>query len=213
MQSRTTLFVFALALSAAACAPDIETNTYFCGPEGLCPPGQSCNFGEFPDMTYSCQLPESVFAFRCAGVPTDQEPDDTIEEGTSLGELQCDSRQSLPSFGCITTATDVDHFVFSKSTSCGGDNPNIQIEIQFPIGAAPVSVQLVDSAGATLSTGEFCSSEEETDNGLESRCIDTPDLAEGTYALRITLDSEANASCSGECEFNRYKLVLAAKSR
>ncbi len=215
MQSRTPHFALALALAlgATACAPDIATNSYFCGPEGLCPPKQSCNFGEFPDIAYSCQLPESVSAFRCAGAPLDQEPDDTQEQGTALGELQCETRQNLPSFGCITSATDVDHFVFNKSASCGGDNPQVQARIQFPIGAAPVSVQLLDATGATLRTGEFCSSQVETDTGMESRCITTPDLEAGTYTLRISLDSEANANCSGECDFNRYKLVLAASSR
>ncbi len=213
MLSRLPRFALVLALGAVACAPDIASNIYFCGPEGLCPPGQSCNFGESPDIAYSCQLPESVVAFRCAGAPLDQEPDDTPAEGTSLGELRCETRRNLPSFGCITTATDVDHFVFTKGESCGGDNPNVQAQIQFPIGSAPVSVQLLDASGATLRNGEFCSSEAETDSGMESRCIATPDLEPGTYTLRISLDSEANANCSGECDFNRYRLVLAASSR
>lgn len=202
-----------LSLSALACSPNIASDTYFCGPDGLCPPGQTCNFGELPDISYSCSLSELTSPFRCSSLPTDMEPDNSPGEAGSLGQLRCDTRIEVPNFGCITTKDDVDHFLFSKTMICGGDNPNNEIRLYFPIGSAPLQLELLDPSLTPIETGEFCSSEVDIDSGQESRCISVPDLAVGDYTIRIALAPAANANCQGECEFNRYKIVLSARSR
>ncbi len=200
----------------AACKPKITTDTYYCGPEELCPPGLSCHLGptrsddgnQRASFAYSCVTSLAAGDFACSENTSDREPDDEPALGLDLMDLGCGSQVVQEDWGCIDSAGDLDHYQFHVADVCAGSNPRFEVNLSYPIGAAPVSVDLLDGTGETLASGEICTGAAD-EGGVEERCITMPELPIGDYVLRIRLDPDGNADCDGACAFNRYQLRLS----
>jgi hypothetical protein len=201
--------LLALAMLGTSCAPEITANTYYCGPEQLCPEGLQCHLGDLEHFSYSCEAPLLAEPFACPETTLDREPDETPADGYSLGVLSCGSQITSDEWGCIDKAQDVDHIRFSKEDLCAGNSPRFSATLRFPVGTAPLTIGFVNNEGTMLKQGVNCT-DGEPDRGSEILFIDDTDLPVGEYWLRIQLDQNANADCDGSCSFNRYKLVIAA---
>ena len=203
------LFLALLAPLLQACEPEILRNTYFCGPDSLCPPELTCQVGSDETFSYSCALPQEAREFSCAVPSADEEPDDTAEEARDIGEVVCGAQYQFENWGCIDSGSDIDTFRFERPTDCTGSDPRAKLTLRFPIGTAPLTMKLLDASGQVLSTGTLCSSGDEN-GGIERVCIEQRNLPPGTYDVQVTMDPAANADCGGNCQFNRYQLVIAS---
>lgn len=187
-------------LGLAACAPQIDGGTYFCGPERLCPPGQQCD-----DTTYTCEKPLFVEPFRCPEVTLDAEPDDLPEDASALGVLECGATLvNSATAGCIAPGEERDHFSFVHDRECTGAAPGLAVTMRYPIALAPLTLELLDASAEVVATGVLCTRSVDF-SGTDAVCIDRPDLPQGTYLLRVRIADDA-ADCDGDCRFNRYTL-------
>lgn len=203
------LAISLVALALVSCKPEISRNTYFCGPDSLCPPNLACQLGDNESFAYNCVLPREVDAFSCPEFTADTEPDNEPEQARDMGEIGCGEQVQFQNWGCIADDSDVDHFLFVRPSECNGANPRAKATLRFPLGAAPLVMELLDESGQVLSTSEVCTGEQDS-TGTEQVCIDNADVTPGTYRLRISLDEAANADCDGDCRFNHYLLVIAS---
>ena len=219
--ARRVLPGLALLLVAPACRPEITTDTYFCGPEELCPPKLRCHLGplqseppppglppEPASFAYTCVTSVSAKGFACSESTSDQEPDDEPAMAHDLMAISCGSQVVQADWGCIDTALDIDHYRFSQVDSCIGNNPRLEVTLGYPIGTAPLSLDLLDDAGAVIASAAICTAETD-EGGTEERCLTVPNLPLGDYLLRVQIDASGNADCDGDCAFNRYQLRLS----
>jgi len=207
MYRLSTLALLSLAL--LGCEPEIARNTYFCGSDALCPPNLQCQFGDNEIFSYSCVLPQETEDFSCPIPSADQEPDDSLDTALALGEIACGEQVQFENWGCISDGDDIDMFQFVRPSECNGNDPRIRATLRFPVGTAPLSIELLDDAGAVLMSGERCTPSQD-DSGTEQLCIEYRGGPIGTYDLRIKVDEQANADCNGTCRFNHYQLVIAS---
>jgi hypothetical protein len=191
-----------LGVAAAACTPDIGTNTYFCGPERLCPPDLECN-----DAEVTCVLPSQTEAFSCPANANDAEPDDDLASAFDLGSLSCGQFDPLiDEPGCVPDASDVDLYRFEYDAECAGTDPHIDVKVRFPIALVPLTLELLDADGAVLQVGELCTpSNDQT--GSDRLCLEGR-LASGTYFLRIR-SADGAPDCDGTCHYNRYQVAFS----
>ncbi len=196
-------------LSSVGCKPEIDGNTYYCGPDAFCPPHLSCQFGSSETFSYSCVLPPETSSFSCPIPSADQEPDDTPALARDLGEVPCGAQVQFENWGCIEDGDDVDTFRFVRPTSCNGANPRAKVSLRVPLGASPLKLELVDESDQVVAVGVICTASPDF-GGTEQLCIDQQNLAPGTYHIRISLDESGNADCGGQCRFNRYQIVVAS---
>ncbi len=211
--SFSKLILPASAALLFACSPDIASNTYFCGPEGLCPPGLQCSYNAESTLAYSCDLPNAVKDFECGTANADVEPDDTTENAFDLGALACGSQLFFPEHGCIENGTDIDHFKFRREQLCQGEDPHVAIRLQASIAAAPLSLTLLGEDGSPVGSATDCSDGSDIAKGLQTLCLDATDLPAETFTIRIQVDDAAGSDCDGKCLFNRYSLSLSSPSR
>lgn len=206
-----------LVILVSACTPEITSDTYSCGPEMLCPPKLACHLGplqsddslESARFAYSCVTTLIAGPFACSDVTSDQEPDDEPSAGLDLTALACGSQFEFTDWGCIAQSDDVDHYRFSIPTACLGNDPRFQANLRYPIGTAPLTLDLLDASGTVISSAELCSNSS-TEGGIEASCLIVPNLPVGDYVLRVKLDPVGTADCDGECAFNRYQLRLSS---
>lgn len=193
--------------SLGACAPDIVSDTYLCGPERLCPEGLVCS-----ETSVSCVAEASASEFECTEESADAEPDDSVEDALVLGALDCGSQLTtvaspnlLSQWGCIASSSDVDHFRFSAA-SCEGNAPHIEIRLQYHRAFAPIYAELLDADQNVVASGTRCTSDS-NQGGAEALCLELAAPASGDYRVRIGVVDEEN--CGGDCDFNRYLLRLS----
>lgn len=206
---RLTLLLPFLAVAAAGCEPDISRNTYFCGPDSLCPPNLACQLGSDESFAFNCVLPRELEVFSCPASTSDLEPDNDVATARVMGEIGCGDQLVFENWGCIADGSDVDHFQFTRPNDCAGSDPKVRLTIRYPLGAAPLSMALLDDAGQVLSVGALCT-EDQDGTGTEQLCIDNRDVGTGTFSIRVQVDEEGNADCDGTCAFNRYQLIIAS---
>jgi hypothetical protein len=139
----------------------------------------------------------------------DREPDNTTAEAYELGTLACGDQLAFTNWGCIPEGSDVDHFRVQTEGVCAGSNPRFKASLRFPIGSAPVHIELLDSEDAPLAASSLCTSEVDT-TGTESTCLEVPNLPPGEYYLRVSIDPAGNADCDGACRFNRYQIFASS---
>lgn len=181
----------------AACTPDIVPGSYFCGPEQLCPEGQVCNGAD-----NLCVLPSTAVPFACAS-STEDEPNDTFATAQPvLTGAQC---ASLPTElrGCTSATDGQDFYGFSTTAQC--TTVSATARLTFPIAFQPLTLALVDSAGATIAEGTPCANDE-PDDGDAKLCLDGALAASGTYA--VVVSSTGTDNCDGACAYNRYQLTV-----
>jgi hypothetical protein len=203
------LVVGCAVASLAACKPVITGDTYYCGPEALCPPNLSCQLGDLESFAFNCVIPRAADPFLCPQVTLDREPDQVQEDGYSLGVLGCGEQLTSTNWGCIIDGVDVDHFALVTEDVCAGSNPRFKASLRFPVGAAPLLLELLNDNGEVVATSELCTPDLDT-TGTDLQCIEEAGLPVGAYHLRIKIDDDANADCGGECRFNRYQLFVSS---
>lgn len=191
-----------LALAAGACTPDIGTNTYYCGPERLCPPNLECN-----DANFTCELPSLTEAFACPSDSNTAEPDDDLASARDLGTLSCGTFDPLQDeAGCVPQAGDVDLYRFVYDDECSGVDPHIEVKVRFPIAHVPLTLELLDADGAVIQEAELCTASNDQ-TGMDRVCLEER-LASGTYFLRVQVPGGA-PDCDGTCHYNFYRIAFS----
>lgn len=194
-----------LALSLAACTPDIVSGAYVCGPERSCPEGQSCDGAQKVEMTDPeselCVLSSRARPFSCSSVP-DFEPDDTMEQAHLLENLGCSSTAETD--GCMLDAEAADWLTFVAPDTCA-TAPEVQVRLAFPVAYERLAVELWDvDANMKLASDDACTSGLSDEH--ERRCLEHL-LVPGTkYAIKVAPTGEG--SCGGSCAYNRYALSV-----
>lgn len=186
---------------AAACTPEIGANTYYCGPDRLCPPDLACD-----DNSFTCELPVIVERFTCPGGSELVEPNDDLTTAQDLGVLECGLPLLLADGefnGCTRAAGDADLFAFVSDTLCAGDDPHVEVRLRFPVALVPLTLELLDADGQVIAEGQDCTPVPDF-TGTISLCIEfAPEQT--TYYLRVQ-DDPGGPDCDGDCRNNQYAL-------
>jgi hypothetical protein len=188
--------VVAAGLALAACSPQIDKGTYFCGPERLCPPDLECD-----EPSFTCEAPSLAEPFACPDGSEATEPDDAIDAAYDAGATRCGEPLSNAQRGCIVD-DDTDLMRFEYVADCAGSDPHLEVSLRFPIAFAPLGVDLLDDAGEVVATAELCTGPSDF-TGSEVLCLTTRPPA-GVYYLRVQLAD--GPDCDGDCRFNQYYL-------
>lgn len=184
-----------MLLALGACSADIAPDTYFCGPEELCPEGLACNG---PDNI--CTVPSQAQAFEC-DVP-DRTGDDEPSTGLPLSELTCVSGvRELRA--CLFEDDPGDWFQFDIPDNCIA--VQIVARLTFPIAFEPVAIQLSTEGSAPENVDAPCQVGNQ-DAGEDARCFQRT-VANGTHHA-IGLVHSGTQNCDGACAHNRYTLSL-----
>ncbi|MGE0550853.1 MAG: hypothetical protein AB7O24_07335 [Kofleriaceae bacterium] len=192
MSARPWLLSCALAL--IACDPEIAPGSYACGPEQLCPEGQTCNG---PDNV--CVLDRDAQPFAC-GNTSEVEPNGMQSAAQTVSEFQCVSFP-VEIKGCVDQETDEDWYRIDVPANCTA--VEVDADIQFPIAFAAVRLELRASDGAVVTTAGPCDSTPPSLNaGVERQCLNAVVTPGGSYALRAV--QSGDGTCGGTCAFNRY---------
>src|SRR4051812_39624284 len=114
-----------LAVSLAACAPDIVSDSYLCGPNESCPEDQVCNGAD-----NHCVLPSSKKPFSCTPQVV-TEPDDTAADAHPIPQLGCSSVPYVED-NCMPEHDAEDWVKLDAPTGCSS-NIEIQARVSFPL--------------------------------------------------------------------------------
>jgi hypothetical protein len=166
----------------AACSPDIQSGSYYCGDEEACPPGLACD-GE----TNICVTPGEATPFSCT-------------KGKPLFAATCGAGQ-LESTGCVDTAGAHDQFTIDTDPTCTMD---YTVQITMPIAFMPLGVAVKDAGGNTVATGAPC-------NVPHGGSVDVCASFSGGNGQAYTVDvaaADGAPTCDGACAFNRYGLSV-----
>jgi hypothetical protein len=166
----------------AACSPDIQSGSYYCGDEEACPPGLSCD-----GATNICVAPAEATPFSC-------------DKGNPLFPATCGAGQ-LESTGCVNTAGAHDTFTLVTDATCTMD---FTAQITMPIAFMPLDVTVKDASGNTVASGAPC-------NVAHGGAVDVCASFSGGNGQSYTVDVAAAAgapTCDGACAFNRYSLSV-----
>lgn len=201
MRPRLLILVSAfVACGAVACEPEISGNTYYCGPERLCPPDLVCN-----DSEHVCNLEALYEPFACPAGSEQFEADDTLENARDLGNTTCAQPLLSQWHGCIDNAADVDLYAFTHETTCSGDDPHMELTLRFPIAFAPLRLEILDASGEVVATAEDCTSSADL-TGTYARCVRL-EPSQAAYFVRVSAPPGV-PSCDGACAFNEYVLDI-----
>jgi hypothetical protein len=191
---RTTCF---LALALAACSPQISDGAYDCGPNGSCPPTESCN------VDATCVATGTQTPFSC-DPSTLHEPQGTPAQAFAIALDGCVS-SVVEDDGCLQKSEAADWVSFATPSNCAA--VAVQANLIYPMAFEPLALKLTDATGATMlaASGE-CAQDPTANAGDLAVCL-TLTLANAmTYALEVSPTGEDD--CGGECNFNTYSLTL-----
>ena len=185
----------ALLVLLAACSPEINSGSYFCGANSSCPPDEACNG---PDNR--CVLKGSEMAFEC---PLHALPAGTsIQDAYMLPALTC-SGQAFEASGCVTADQPGRWVKLTTPATCS--SVAVQVQITFPIAFEPLVAQLWDAdANQMIGASASCSPQVPGDS---AQCIMMTVMTGHSYAIEIT--PAGGGDCSGACAFNGYDLSVA----
>jgi hypothetical protein len=184
-----------LLLALGACSAEIAPDTYFCGPEALCPEGLTCN-----GVDNICTVPSQAQAFDC-DIP-DRTGDDAPAMGLPLGDLTCVSGvRELKQ--CLFDDDPGDWFQFDVPDNCNA--VQIEARLTFPIAFEPVGIELSTEGGAPVGVDTPCEVQNQ-EAGQAVRCFQMT-VANGSHHA-IGLVHSGIENCDGACAHNRYTLNL-----
>lgn len=184
-----------LALSLAACTPDIVSGAYLCGPNGACPEDQLCNG---PDNT--CVLAGTAKPFECHP-EVQSEPDDTAAQARELTALTACVSPSTATANCMLTGDSADWVRFTAPAVCTA--VQVEASVIFPIAFEQVGLELWD-LDHDMKIGSDVECSVAGDAGNEQRCLKVVLTPGGNYGIAVKPTGEGN--CDGQCPYNRYTL-------
>ena len=191
-----------LLVVASACSAEIAPDTYFCGPERLCPEGLACN-----NLDNVCTVPTGVQAFDCVDqlgmtIP-DRNDDDTPTSGFDVtNEGSCLQNRELRA--CLFENDPGDWFQFDLADSCG-TSVKMTGRLTFAVAFEPVAVHLSVEDGTPMPIDVECD-QTSSAAGQTQRCFEMALTGNTHYAVGM-VHSEVD-NCDGECRHNRYVLDL-----
>lgn len=191
-----------VVLIVAGCQPDVAYDTYLCGDEAACPPGQACNG---PDN--HCVSLADVQPFACA--PSVEHDDNTPATATPIPGLACASMlATIP--GCLADHDPEDYFTFTVPAECAAEV--VHIHIAYPLSFEEVPFALTDASGTVLEEAAACDASQTSlaALGLVDKCLAHAVAPGATYFIHVTADP--TLSCGGTCAFNRYTLTVRLAS-
>jgi hypothetical protein len=182
-----------------ACTAQIAPDTYYCGPERLCPEGLACN-----DADNICTVPSAVGAFGCgeiAGVPIQDRPNDDVPaDGLDVTNLNsCSLSRELRA--CLFENDPADWVQFDLAASCGATT--LTGRVTYAVAFEPVAIQFAIDDGAPMLVDVECESTSDG-AGQTQRCFEVPLAAPAHYAIGVVHSGREN--CDGTCSHNRYLL-------
>ena len=224
---RAALLVLVLV---AACSPDIATGSYYCGPEELCPPDQTCD-----GPTNSCVAGGTEQAFVCdpcassappgaCGMACDPSFPGSCPDGFSCNASSstCDSSVlhepddtidqafALPPIACPSTQTLVPGCLAAGDSAnwlsfvvpAGCASIDASVQVTFPTAFEQLGLELwqTDNGPTMLATDTSCGSGV-AGPGESARCLTQPIASSGHYAVLV---KPVGGDCGGACGFNRY---------
>jgi len=178
---RAWLASFALV---AACTPQIEGGSYYCGPDESCPPDERCD-----GATNLCVVPSDVTAFACADVPT-------------LPVITSCTPAKTETHGCVWTADGHTQVTLAMPADCG---PRVEAQLIFPIAFMPLQTTVRGAGGAAVATSSACSAPH---GGVTASCVAFDGMPGQTYTLDIA-SAPGGPTCDGACAFNRFALTVS----
>ncbi len=186
-----------LCIALAACAPDIVSGAYLCGPDMACPDSYVCNGSD-----NSCVLPSRAMAFACTNEQEAHEPDDTSAQAAAIPMLGCVSTPFTQA-GCLATGDTNDWFAFDAPDACAA--VEAVARMYFPVAYEPLTFELWDLTGnMQVATGGMCKQADVA--GTASTCF-TYTLT-GGHHYGVLVKPAGGGDCDGKCAFNRYSLSL-----
>lgn len=193
-----------LCVGLAACAPDIHSGSYLCGPNASCPDGQACNGAADEDsglMADTCVLASTAQPFACVD-KNNAEPNNTAAEGLVLENLQCLTAAVFIE-SCMTSDDNADWLTFVAPPTCAA--VEVQARLVFSIAFEMLGLELWDlDRDVQLATEGECA--QGAAIGAVRRCLDF-ELVPGTrYGVKVRPTGEGN--CDGACAYNRYSLSV-----
>lgn len=179
-----------------ACAPDIVSDSYLCGPNKSCPEDQVCNGAD-----NHCVLPSSAQPFSCTPqVMT--EPDDTSALAHAAPQLSCPSVPYVDN-NCMLENDAEDWVKFDAPATC--TTVAAEVRVSFPLAYERLGFELWDLGTMTkLADDIACTTSGEA--GEEIRCMTVTLVPGTTYGIKVHPAGDGN--CDGTCSYNRYKLSL-----
>jgi hypothetical protein len=189
-------------VALAACSPQIDKGTYYCGPERLCPPDLSCD-----DPTFTCDAPSLAERFSCPVDSEGFEPDDSPGDAQDAGKTSCGQPLLSEQLGCIDDAADLDHVSFEYDAECVGDDPHLEVVLRFPVAFVPLTLELLDDSGSVIETGVLCTPSGDH-SGSDYLCLEARPPA-GHYVLRV--QAADGPDCDGDCHYNQYYLQVSSQ--
>lgn len=185
----------ALALGLAACTPDINGGTYYCGPNQACPPDLKCD-----GATALCVLPAVALPFTCPIGSNQHEPDDDAAHAEPVGVGGCGAA-SFQATGCIDKDSDVDLYAVTTAVGCA----SLRVLLKFPVAFADLGVDVLDGNGAVVASGDATGDVFGTD-GQVAIDITAPTQAQAAYFVRVRIG--AAGGCGGACRYSWYQLSI-----
>ncbi|MDB4955650.1 MAG: hypothetical protein JWO36_3219 [Myxococcales bacterium] len=185
-----------LWLALVGCTPDVASGSYLCGPEQLCPEGQSCD-----GLDGTCVFTNTQRPFVC-DPSVEHEPDNTPQQGLAIASLACVSAPYVDN-GCLAAGDDQDWVRFKVASGCVA----VQVEgrVTFPVSWEPVGLELWDLDAMTMiGTGAKC--KVAPASGDDASCITQMVTPSGTYGFKVK--PAGGGDCAGSCNYNRYQLTV-----
>jgi hypothetical protein len=187
------------ATSVAGCDPSVAIDTYFCGPNRGCPPGQTCN-----DREWTCTDSGLTQSFQCPEGGEAAEPDDTRDQALDLGDTFCGDVIVSERPGCLPDAGDVDIYRFNHAALCERNN-TIEVTVSYPAAFVPADLRVVDSAGNEVGEPVECTNPN-AGSGRYSVCVDF-ELGVDSYFIEVS-PLNGTDDCGGDCQFNSYVMDI-----
>lgn len=183
-----------------SCSPEIFSDTYFCGPNALCPPDLACD-GE----TFTCTRPDDAKNFQCKSPSIEDSPSSSA--ASDLGDLDCGRVVGAEDFfGCVSAQDDIDLYTFNYEVDCGAAPSSMSLVLVHPIAFMPLTMTLLDESGQDIAQSVSCTPKL-NESGQRSECIDLDAPAKGRYRVRVE-SADDGQNCDGECAVNFYTIVV-----
>jgi hypothetical protein len=185
---------FLLLFLLGACAPEIVSGAYLCGPDSSCPEDLACN-----GIDNTCVLASLVEPFACEP-QVELEPDNTAAEGYLIENLECVSAPFVNE-NCMLEADSADWVKFVAPSACTA--VEVEARLAFPVAFEELAVELWN-LDQDMKIAESGPCTQGVDTGEERRCLDFTLVPGTSYGIKVHPTGEGD--CDGTCAYNRYTL-------